>query len=225
MELYYVMTILDRDQRDKQEKIYKSLGLNVALTMMGRGTATPHHLDMHGLSPTEKAIVATVADRQKTNELFRQTMLKLNIDIPGYGIMAAIPIKSIGGINTVAYLTGQEPQGSEKPDLKFDHELIYVVLNEGHVDEVMAAARPAGAMGGTVIKAKGSGVHPPVKFKKISITKEREVILIVAKSSNKAEIMRAILEKAGMQTPAGAFCFSMPVTKVAGLRKLDDEEE
>ena len=83
MELYYVMTILDRDQRDKQEKIYKSLGLNVALTMMGRGTATPHHLDMHGLSPTEKAIVATVADRQKTNELFRQTMLKLNIDIPG----------------------------------------------------------------------------------------------------------------------------------------------
>lgn len=231
MELYYVLTILDRDRRDKQEEIYKSLGLKTALTMLGRGTATPYHLDMHGLSPTEKAIVATVADRRQTNELFRQTMIKLKIDIPGYGVMAAIPIKSIGGITTLAQLTGQDAKdlerqkSTEKPEIRFDYELIYVVLNEGHIDDVMAAARPAGATGGTVIKAKGSGFTPSRQFKKISIASEKEIILIVAKASNKAAIMRAILEQAGEKTPAGAFCFSMPVTKVEGLRKLDDDDE
>ena len=54
---------------------------------------------------------------------------------------------------------------------------------------------------------------------------DAKVILIVAKSSRKGEIMRAIMEKAGLQTKAGAICFSLPVTEIAGLRRLDEEEE
>ncbi len=36
--------------------------------------------------------------------------------------------------------------------------------------------------------------------------------------------MRAIIEKAGLQTEAGAICFSLPVSQVEGLRRLDDPE-
>ena len=35
--------------------------------------------------------------------------------------------------------------------------------------------------------------------------------------------MRAIIEKAGVQTEAGAICFSLPVTQVAGLRQMEEE--
>ena len=224
MELYFVMTILDRNKRNEMEKIYRSLHLTAVQTVLGRGTATQEHLSVRGLSPTEKAVTATVADREATRKLIYQTKLRLYIDIPGNGVMVAIPIKSVGGAQALAYLTGDQQAKPGKPDMAFEYELIYVILNEGHSDEVMDAARPAGAAGGTVIAAKGTGIRQTEKFGGLSLASEREVILIVAKASTKAAIMQAIMEKAGVQTKAGAICFSLPVSQVAGLRRLEEEE-
>ena len=222
MELYYVISILDRDKRNRQEKIYKALGLKISMVMMGRGTATHAHLAKHGLTLTEKAVVSTVADRETVSLLFRQTKQKMYIDIPGNGIMVSIPIKSVGGTSTLEQLTNQTAENSGKPDMSFEYELIYVILNEGHSDEVMDVARPAGAAGGTVISAKGTGINQTVKLKGLSLADRKEVILIVARADNKADIMRAIIENAGTQTPAGAICFSLPVSQVAGLRRMEE---
>ncbi len=52
----------------------------------------------------------------------------------------------------------------------------------------------------------------------------REVILIVAKSSQKNAIMRAIMDKAGVDSKAGTIVFSLPVTSTAGLRILEDSQ-
>lgn len=223
MELYYVVSILDRDRRKAQEKIYRALGLPLALTVLGRGTAHPEHLSIRGMTSTEKALLSTVADRETTAKLIRKTKEEMYIDIPGNGIMMAIPIKSAGGAGTMAALTAQEPVTGGKPEMVFPYELIYVILNEGFSDEVMDAAREAGAGGGTVIAAKGTGVRQARKFSGMTISDEKEIILIVAKAGDKAAIMQAILEKAGPDSPAGAICFSVPVSKVAGLRVLEDE--
>jgi len=223
MELYYVLSVLDRDKRARQEKIYKSLGLRLSMQMLGQGTATSDHLSMHGLALTEKVALATVADRETTALLFRRTKQKLYIDIPGNGIMVSIPIKSVGGAGTLEQLTNRAAENTGKPDMNFEYELIYVILNEGHSDEVMDVARPAGATGGTVLSAKGTGIRQAEKFMGLSLANRKEVILIVAKADHKAEIMRAIVEKAGTQTPAGAICFSLPVSQVAGLRRIEEE--
>ena len=119
-------------------------------------------------------------------------------------------------------LTGGQAVNSGKPDMNFEYELVYVILNEGHSDEVMDVARPAGAAGGTVISAKGTGINQTVKLKGLSLADRKEVILIVARADNKADIMRAIIENAGTQTPTGAICFSLPVSQVAGLRRMEE---
>ena len=77
----------------------------------------------------------------------------------------------------------------------------------------------------TTIAAKGTGIASAEKFRGLSLANEREVVLIVARSATKGDIMRAIIEKAGIDTPAGAICFSLPVSQVAGLRRLDLDEE
>lgn len=223
MELYYVISILDRDRRKAQERIYRALGLPLSLTVMGRGTAHPEHLRIRGLAATEKAILSTVADRETTARLIRKTKEEMYIDIPGNGIMMAVPVKSAGGAVTMASLTGSETVAAGKPEMVFSYELIYVILNEGFSDEVMDAAREAGAGGGTVIAAKGTGIRQAKKFSGMTISDEKEIILIVAKAEGKTAIMQAILEKTGPATPAGAICFSVPVSKVAGLRVLEDE--
>ena len=110
------------------------------------------------------------------------------------------------------------------PELKFEHELVLAVINEGHTDPVMDAARSAGAAGGTVLHAKGTGGKLSEKFLGVSLADEKELIMIVARSSEKAGIMRAIAAQCGPDTPAGAVAFSLPISAVAGLRAFDEEE-
>lgn len=107
--------------------------------------------------------------------------------------------------------------------MNFDYELIVVILNEGYSDMVMDAARSAGAGGGTILHAKGTGAIGTEKFFGVSLANEKDVIYIVAGGREKAAIMNAINQDAGPATKAGAISFSLPVSDVAGLRRLDEE--
>lgn len=125
----------------------------------------------------------------------------------------------------MAYLTDNKTTTGEKPVMNSTHELVVVIINEGCSDMVMAAARPAGATGGTVLAGKGTGARESEKFLGISLANEKDVVLIVAEKQKKANIMKAIMEKAGPGTPAAAICFSLPVTAVEGLRRIDPDDE
>ena len=225
MELNLVMTILDRSRISTMEDVINSLKLPMTLTMLGRGTATSEVLSIYGLLATEKAIVSTVADREQTRKLLRAAKQRMYIDVPGNGIMLSVPLKSIGGGRTMAYLTDNKPVSNEKPPMTYDHELIYVILNEGCSDLVMTAARSAGAGGGTVMTGKGTGAKQAEKFLGISLATEKDVVMIVAPTARKSAIMKAIIKEAGPSTPAAAICFSLPVTEVAGLRTFDEDSE
>ena len=225
MELNLVMAIVNRDRRETLENICKNLKLPMTLTVLCQGTAMMEHLSLYGLVPTEKALLSTVADGETTQRLMRAAKLRMFVDIPGNGIMLSVPIKSVGGGRTMAYLTDNKTPTGGKPKMEFSHELIYVILNEGHSDEVMHAARSAGATGGTVMVGKGTGSKETGQFLGISLASEKDVVLIVSEAAKKAGIMKAIVEQAGPQTPAGAICFSLPVTQVAGLRQVEPEEQ
>ena len=224
MELNLVTAIVARARHEAMEDIVHSMKLPLALTLYAKGTATSEHLSLHGLAPTAYALVLTVADAEQTRKLMRAAKVRMFIDIPGNGIMMSVPLKSVGGGRTMAYLTDNMTMNSDKPSMDFSHELIYVILNEGCSDMVMAAARPAGATGGTVLAGKGTGARESEKFLGISLASEKDVVLIVAESAKKAAIMKAIVKEAGPGTDAGAICFSLPVSGVEGLRRLSAEE-
>ena len=61
------------------------------------------------------------------------------------------------------------------------HELIVVITNQGYTDQVMDAARAAGATGGTAVHAKGTGTELAKRFFGVSIASERELIFILAR--------------------------------------------
>ena len=225
MELNLVMTIVSRASHEAMEDVIHSMKLPLALTLYAKGTATMEHLSLHGLAPTEYALILTVADEEQTRRLIRQTRLRMFIDIPGNGIMMSVPLKSVGGGKTMAYLTDNKTVTGDMPDMNTTHELIVVILNEGCSDMVMAAARPAGATGGTVLAGKGTGARESEKFLGISLASEKDVVLIVAEKTKKAAIMKAIMKNAGPGTQAGAICFSLPVTNVEGLRRIDAEDD
>ena len=119
-----------------------------------------------------------------------------------------------------------ENQGYEKgeeTELKeTTHELLIVIANNGYIETVMDAARTAGAAGGTVIHAKGTGMERAEQFLGVSLASEKEMIFIVAKKEQKNSIMKAIMTQAGMESKAKSIVFSLPVTSTAGLRLLEE---
>lgn len=223
MELYYVLSIVDRNRAKEMQEIYENLQLSVVLTLLGKGTATSEHLSLYDLSETEKAILGTVASEPSVKQLIRTAKRKLFIDIPGNGVMMVIPIKSIGGGKSLAYLADGQTLGGGTSDMNFENELIVVILNEGYSDMVMDSAREAGATGGTVLHAKGTGRTKSEKFFGVSLAEEKDMIYILASSKKKTDIMKAISRDCGTETKAGAICFSLPVSEVAGIRKLDED--
>ena len=218
----YVISITVPEALGVLEDICEELSLPLNVTLHGHGTAVQSMLDLLGIESNEKWVVLSTATEEKTAALIEAQKRRLHIGVPGHGIVVAVPVKSIGGGKTVAYLTGEENASVKTPPPgSYAYELIIVVAREGQTDLVMNAARAAGARGGTVLHGKGTGAKSDPKFHNISIAEEKEVILIVSKSEEKSEIMRSILKKAGPDTPAGAIVFSLPATEVAGFGFFD----
>ena len=49
------------------------------------------------------------------------------------------------------------------------------------------------------------------------------MVFIVARSSEKNQIMKAIMEQAGLDSKERTIVFSLPVTSVAGIRMLEED--
>ena len=205
----YVISIIAPERLEILTDLCEGLGLPLTVTLHGRGTAVQSMLDLLGIESNERRVVLTIADAEKTAALIAAQKRRLHIGVPGHGIVIAVPIKSVGGGNTVAYLSCA-------------YELIIAIANDGGTDAVMNAARAAGARGGTVLHGKGTGAKGAPKFYNISIAAEKEVILIVSAAGQKAEIMRSILRKAGPDSDAGAIVFSLPASAVAGFGLLEE---
>ena len=221
MELYCVIAITDHERGEAMNTLYRAAGLRGILSMPGRGTATSEHLAIYGLDATEKYVISGVGNGDEAEGLIKSAKRKLFIDIPGNGVMLTVPLKSVAGGKTLVYLTDEQKLGGA-PRMDFEHELIIVILNEGYSDFVMDAARAAGAGGGTVLHAKGTGGTRGEKFFSVSLADEKDMIYIIAHKDEKAAIMRSINEQAGPGSRAGAICFSLPISSVAGLRARED---
>ena len=186
----FIITITDRSRSGEFAAWFQQQGATLVLTALGRGTATMEILDYLGLEASEKAVLLCMLPSR--SGLLRKAARELWLDVPGRGVMMAVPVSSIGGASAKNYLL----QGD--------------------------AARAAGATGGTAVHAKGTGTELAKKFFGVSLAAEKELIFILSAAETRKPIMKAIMEKAGMQTDAQALAFSLPVTDLAGLRQLGE---
>ena len=223
-KLNLMTTIVDRNQVRKHLHLYEEEGLQIMLVTLGDGTASGDVLDYLGLEATEKAVIFSVLTDENFYKTKKSLQKKLQIDAPGGGIAFIVPFSSIGGKKALQFFTvGQDFQKEEESALKdTTYELVIVIANQGYIEMVMDAARGAGAYGGTVIHAKGTGMEQAEKFMGVSLAAEKEMIFIVAKKEQKNDIMKAVMEQAGLDTKAKSIVFSLPVTDTAGLRLLED---
>lgn len=222
-----LVTITNRRKLSEFIDFYHEYDIHTGTISLGRGTAGSQVLDALGLQDDEKGIFFSMVTEDTWKILEKHLRSRFRIDVPGSGIVFTIPLSSIAGKNTLNFfLEGQNYTKEAESEMKgTTHELIIAIANYGYTGKVMEAARSAGAGGGTVLHGKGVGMQRAEQFLGVSLVSEKEVIFIVTRTERKNAIMKAIMEKSGPETKAGAIAFSLPVSDTAGLRLLEDDSE
>lgn len=225
-KMYLLITITQRDDSDEFTNFFNSKEVPVIYSTTCEGTVRERILSLFGFEKTLKTVHYCVVTNNKKNELIKGLTREMAIDLPNRGIAVSIPLTSMGGKRALdMYANGHENDDEEEQIMQDKQmELIVAICEKGHTETVMDAAREAGARGGTVVRAKGTGSKYTNKFFGISIAEEKEMIYIVAGENQKKAIMRAIMDNAGIDSDAHTIVFSLPVSDTAGLRLLDPEE-
>ena len=110
-------------------------------------------------------------------------------------------------------------------DKEREYDLIMTIVNRGFADQVVDAARAAGAHGGTVFYARGTGIHEMEKFFAISIQPEKEVVLNIVLHEDTQKIMHSIVAAAGLKTAGKGLAFALPIADVVGITHSLEELE
>ncbi len=224
-KMYLLVAISTRRDREEFLSLFSRLGVSRTYSLPCRGTVLAGTRDLLGLEDTEKAVHFAPMPFNEACEVMDALTHEVGIDLPQKGIALLIPLNAVSGITALGLWGGgrQEDEMKGEPfPMETDKELIVIVCEGGHTEEVMQAARSAGAGGGTVLHAKGTGTEMAQKFYGMTLAEEKEMVLIVTKTEYKKRIMQAISDAAGPRTPARAVSFSLPVSHTAGLRFFDE---
>ena len=153
----YVISIFSPAAFSKLKDICSELELPFNTALHGEGTAMPSMLDMLGIESNERRIMLSVAGPEKTEKLIALQKERLFLGVPGHGITVALPIKSIGGGKTVAYLNKDGNENAEKfynVSIAEEKEVILIVSAASQKSEIMRSilenAGP-GTPAGTVV--------------------------------------------------------------------------
>ena len=221
--LKFFTLITRREFAEKYLQFFREQGIANILGELCNGTASDSVLSYLGLERTENIMFQGVVNCKIENQ-FKQALLQdMNLGDSGNGIAMFIPIDCIGGQFSKNYLVGEcdlPTSGGKMKENLSDNVLIITIIDKGYTELVMNSARGAGAAGGTVVKANGTGAAM-AKFFGVSISEEKEVVYIVSKRSTRDDIMRAIMKDAGGATEAHGVVFSLPIDSVLGIKGLE----
>ncbi|MCR5094367.1 MAG: P-II family nitrogen regulator [Lachnospiraceae bacterium] len=101
--------------------------------------------------------------------------------------------------------------------MNVDHELIFCIVNAGYSQTVMEDAKEAGARGGTVIRARGTADPEAEQFFHLSVSPDKEILMILVESGIKDDVLKALHHVAGLDEESQGIAFSLPVDQAIGL--------
>ncbi|MDR0381627.1 MAG: hypothetical protein LBH86_06530 [Oscillospiraceae bacterium] len=225
--------VVDRDREKHVTELFRKMHIHTGTAILARGSANSEILDFLGLGSADKTMLMSLAPAAKVNFALHTLFEKLKLSHPGKGIAFTLPLSGIGeALNHVLeeevreLMCGEVEQEMEKEHGEIKHSLVIAVVNEGFSEDVMEAAREAGATGGTVVLARRVALdEEAVTIFGVEVDVEKEVVIILAAKETKRSIMQAISRKCGLRTEARGAVFSLPVDTVIGLNLTEPDGE
>lgn len=212
-----VFTITNQGNEKKVKEAFDQSGVGGIFTCHGQGTAPSAMMSLFGLNGREKIVSAGFTDRSNTARLFRHLDEKMSFSEKGRGIAFTVAPSSMQ--SQVMSTINKEEQGDENEmSEQIPYTAILAAVAGGFSDDVVEAARSAGARGGTIIKGTRDMHHEVSETLGVPLVEEQEFVLILVPREMKAQVMDAITAKCGIKTEAHGIVSSFPVDEVFGIK-------
>lgn len=190
----------------------------------GQGTASSEILETLGLGSTEKILVLSVVPRALGTQVLGRLRKELRLGVStNSGIAVTLPVNGGSGrlvrqLETLAPAPDTTtPERSLTAMSECNYVMILTIVDQGFSDDVMSAARSAGATGGTVFNSRRLSGQETLQFWGLRVQEEREIVAIVAEAEHKVAIMQAISQACGAHSQAHGTVLSLPVDQALGL--------
>ncbi len=212
-----IMLLLTITKRGEGAKIVERLDshqIKWHFRLVGQGTASSETMDILGLGSRDKDIVISLAAKRAA-EQFSSEMESDPTRHGGHGIMMIMPLTAINNLMAIMVtrpaqsITTQEDTAMKN---EYKHSLVLATVNRGCADEVMKAARAAGATGGTVIRANLADNEAAELLGK-TLEEEREVVAILVPDTIRDRVMEDLNRELGLRTDAQAILCCLGVDK------------
>ncbi|MGB4045717.1 MAG: hypothetical protein WBK22_06680 [Halanaerobiales bacterium] len=187
-----IVTVVDFGLGSKVIKTARESGISGGTIFLGTGTVDNRLLEILSLDHVRKEIAIMVTESSVAYEALDKLNEKFHFDKPNHGIAFIIPVSEVYGTrDSVSETIIKKDRGDENTMYK----AIFTIVDRGKGENVMDAAKSAGAKGGTIINARGSGIHETKILFSMPIEPEKEVVMILAKNEIVDNISSAIREE------------------------------
>ena len=96
-------------------------------------------------------------------------------------------------------------------------KLIIATVKTDVTDNIVDAAKAAGATGATIIPGRGTGVHEAKTFFGLNLEAQTDFLIFLLEEHLVQTVMKAIYEAGHFVEPGTGIAFVLPVDQVAGL--------
>lgn len=213
-----IISIVPHDKGEKLTKAAVNAGCGGGSVMMGRALAKSNFGAILGTGETTKDLIFMVVESTKKSAIMNAIYESTQNEKTNFGEIFTLDVDSL--LKAGANSEGEEKM-SENENKETSRDMITVIVNKGYADDVMFAARKAGATGGTVINARGTAREDDEKFFGVHIVPEKDMLVIVVEHDKKEAVLSAIKEVKCLKEPGMGIAFSSPVTdfELLGKRK------
>lgn len=191
----------------------KKLGLSGGTVLLGKGTIKHSLLNFLSLYDQRKEIVILAVIDKKSHDILSSLNDQFHFDKPNHGIVFTTNVGKVVG----SRLNDSEEKDDERGVKKSMYQLIITIVNRGDASDVIDAAEAAGSKGGTIINARGSGIHETQRLFNMDIEPEKEMVIILSKEDVTDSIVTSIREAIKIDEPGNGIIFIQDVNQTYGI--------
>lgn len=222
-----VCVITSPELADRACTMFQKGAVPVQYQFQAYGTASSEVFDLLGLGSIDKRILVSLIPKVLAEKILEKLRGTLGFGEINTGIAFTVPMSAgsamlLKAVQKMHDESGQSEKKEEQEYMSdFKYALVTAAVNRGYSEEVMKAARTAGAAGGTVVNSRQIVNEETLSFWGVSLQQEKELVLILTEADKKMDIMRAIGEQCGLRSEARGLVLSVPVDNVIGLGTLE----
>ena len=191
----------------------KKNGISGGTVLLGKGTVNNKILEFLGLADVRKEVVLMISEKSIMEEALIKLDQEFKFEKPNHGIAFTTSISNLVGTRNC-----KENEKVKEGDFdKIMYNSITIIVDKGRAEDVIDAANKAGSLGGTIINARGSGIHETSKVFAMEIEPEKEVILILSKTEQTEQIVESISKEVKINEPGNGIIYVQDINKTYGL--------